>query len=125
MQIGIPVMHDSYPLFRQLQDPSQTLYTGALRFVGIEKQARMNPIGQWNSMQLWLKWPSVRVTVNGQETVTASLESMKIQKLLGRPLPKTSKIGLVNNLGTVEYRNIIIMDLSTAGQIEGTQQKPH
>jgi hypothetical protein len=112
-QIGIPVMHDSFPMFRTMPiDDPQTLYTGALRFVGIDKKAFLKPVEQWNSMEVRVRWPHIRIKVNDQETVVASLDSEKIQRILGKPLPKTSKIGLYNNLGIVSYRKIEVQKLS-------------
>jgi serine/threonine protein kinase len=112
IQIGIPVMHDSFTMFRKLSDPTQTLYTGALRFVGIDKHAALNPVDQWNSMSVRVQWPRITVLVNGQETVIASLDSNKIPVVLGKPLPRSGKIGLINNIGTVHYRNILIQEPS-------------
>jgi len=111
VQLGIPVMHDSYPRFRKIPDPTQTLFTGALRYVVIDKQASLNPIEQWNSMIVRVRWPYIRVAVNGQDTVTmASMESDKISKLLGKSLPRSGKIGLVNSLGITSFRNIEIQE---------------
>jgi serine/threonine protein kinase len=123
VQIGIPIMHDSFPMFRKLPDPTQTLFTGALRFVGIDKQAVLNPLEQWNSMEVRVRWPRIRVMVNGQETVMASIDSDKVPVILGKPMPRSGKIGLINSLGTIQYRNILVLEQSPDSADSGKREK--
>jgi hypothetical protein len=121
LQVLVPVMHDAFARFRQLNDP--TLFTGALRPVLYEKQAFLKPVEQWNTMKIKVHWPRIHVWVNDMQTVNASLESNLIPPYLGRSLPHSGKIGLLNSFGTVRYKKIEIQNLPEESAGPGKQPK--
>jgi len=103
---------------RQQPKPAKftaTLFTGALRPVALDHRAELKPIGEWNKMEVRVRWPVLRVTVNDKLTVVTSLDAENLPSLLGgQTLPRSGRIGLLNWLGTVRYRNIELQELGPA-----------
>jgi hypothetical protein len=101
-----------------LDDPSypkvpDTMLTGSLWKLAIDRPAALKPQGSWNTLEVEARGRSLRVTVNGQDTLNTSLDRFAGE---ARRLPALrrdeGRIGFQNWEGTVRFRNIRLQDLS-------------
>jgi hypothetical protein len=90
-----------------------TMLTGSLWKLAIDRPAALKPQGSWNTMEVEARGRSLRVTVNGQDTLRTSLDRFadEAERLPALRRAK-GRIGFQNWEGTVRFRNIRLQELS-------------
>jgi hypothetical protein len=90
-----------------------TMLTGSLWKLAIDRPAALKPQGSWNTMEVEARGRSLRVTVNGQDTLRTSLDRFAGEaERLPALRRDEGRIGFQNWEGTVRFRNIRLRDLS-------------
>jgi hypothetical protein len=84
--------------------------------------AEMQPAGTWNRMEIELKGRSVRVWVNGKETVNATLAASALLEDGSLPglVRSRGRIGFQRLFGTARFRNIEIKELPADAPADAT-----
>ncbi len=85
-------------------------FTGSLYGVGIDRWASLNPVGQWNHMEIDLRGDMLRVEVNGVQTLMISLNDPRVAKYFPDGISKAGRIGLQHWVGSVWFRNVEIRE---------------
>ena len=89
---------------------------GSIYGVVPAETGRLNPVGQWNSEEIFCQGRNVKVTLNGAVIVDADLDKIGEQTIDGRDHPGLNRregyIGFLGHTGRVELRNIRIKELS-------------
>jgi hypothetical protein len=106
--LEIQILDDaSYP---QVQD---TALTGSLWGLALDRRAVLKSEGEWNQMEIELRGQSLRVTVNGRDTLRTDLNRFAAQAEQLPALKRvTGRIGLQNWDRAVRFRNLQLQDLS-------------
>jgi hypothetical protein len=106
--LEIQILDDSrYP---EIQD---TALTGSLYGLALDRRANLKSEGEWNQMEIELRGRSLRVTVNGRDTLQTNLSRFGGQANQLPALKRvTGRIGLQNWDRAVRFRNIQLQDLS-------------
>jgi tetratricopeptide (TPR) repeat protein len=84
--------------------------TGSLFGLALDQPAKLKPFGEWNTMTIEARDSSLRVVVNGGETLKTSLDrfSDKADRLPALKRPR-GRIGFQSWMGTVRFRKIEIL----------------
>ena len=56
-------------------------FTGSLYGIKLDRRTELKPLGQWNAMEIDLKGPALQVKVNGNETLSISLDDPAVKKV--------------------------------------------
>jgi hypothetical protein len=106
--LEIQIQDDTFPEYAA-QGPLER--TGALfRLAG--RPAKLRPLGSWNRMEVELRGWSLRVAVNGEETLHLLLNEDRVFRYLDGAPPASGRIGLQHWRGSVRFRELEVIDLS-------------
>ncbi len=109
----IQVQDDAFPPYGPQRNEQRT---GALYGIALDRLPRLLPVGAWNKMTVEARGLSLRVTVNGAETLKTDLDKFDAQAATVPGLKrKAGRIGLQNHTGTVRFRKIDVQDPSGPG----------
>jgi hypothetical protein len=117
--LKVQIIDDSDPRFRNFMPKA---LTGALHNLVIDRPARLEPLGDWNRMEVELRGRSLRVAVNGRETVKTALDIPEAVLRLNGPPPASGRIGLQHWEGSVWYRRIEVQELPPQGALPGPKR---
>lgn len=100
---------DEYdPSFKDIKDWQKT---GALYHVSAPILGRLKPAGQWNRLQIRLRWSRIVVALNGVNVVEDRLNSHpELEEEHPGLKRRTGLIGLQSHNGRVEFRHIRIRE---------------
>jgi serine/threonine protein kinase len=119
------------PLEIQIQDDTFNAFaaqrpierTGAL--YGLAGQpAQLRPLGEWNQMEIELRGWSLRVAVNGKETLRTMLNDDEVVRYLNGAPPTSGRIGLQHWLGSARFRKLEVKDLSGGEDAAAKRENP-
>jgi hypothetical protein len=105
------------------QGDSGDFATGSIWGIAAPSQRVTRPVGEWNAMDIVVRGRQVAVSINGTQVVDANLgdHAAKAERFPG--LLRTSGfIGLQSYANQVEFRNVAIKSLSSAGADESAAQ---
>jgi hypothetical protein len=112
--IEVQILDDTDPRYRNL---APNLQTGAFYGLAIDRPARLEPLGDWNEMEIEVRGRALRVRVNGGETVKTALDLPEAVVKLNGPPAASGRIGLQHWDGSVWFRKIEVMELPAEGAV--------
>jgi hypothetical protein len=87
--------------------------TGALYGIAIDEAARLKPPGQWNQLEIELRARSLRVAVNGRDTLRTDLDRhAELAERLPGLKRASGRIGLQSWEGEMRFRKIEVRPLA-------------
>jgi hypothetical protein len=98
--IEIQVLDDAGPEYKGKLKPWQ--YAGSIYGAVAAENSSYKGQGEWNSLEITCRGPSIEVTMNGNKVAVADAD--KVETLAKRP--RRGYIGLQNHGTPVEYRGI-------------------
>jgi hypothetical protein len=119
------------PLLIPLQDDLAPVYagtgpqerTGALAGIA-GRRAELRQASNWNDLEVEVRGWSLRVAVNGKETVTAALNAEPVIRYLEGAPNGSGRVGLRPGRGRVRFRNLSVRDLSAVREPLGAGDQP-
>jgi hypothetical protein len=109
----IQVLDDDAEMYRDLK-PSQ--YTGSIYGVVAAQRGHTRPPDHWNRMEITAVGPKVTVALNGTTIVDADLTDQAAAAAAHPGIKRTDGyIGLQSHSDRVEFRNIMIKELTSPG----------
>jgi len=114
----LQILDNTAPVYATLQ-PYQ--YHGSVYGVIPAKRGYLNPVGEWNYEEVFIKGTMIKVTLNGTVIVDGDIADARDNGTMDhRDHPglknKTGHIGFLGHGSVVKFRNIRIKDLS--GKVE-------
>jgi hypothetical protein len=108
--LTIPIQDDASPEFSKLK---WTLRTGALSELALGRRAELELAPGWNLMKIELRGWSLRVEVNGKETVRTNLTEDNVVPYLDGMPNGSGRIGLCSRQGSIRFRKLELADFTT------------
>jgi serine/threonine protein kinase len=118
--LEIEIKDDTFPAYAGL-DASE--HTGTLFHVA-GQPAQLQPVGQWNRMEIELRGWSLPVAVNDRETLRLSLLEDRVFRYLEGAPPASGRLGLQHGQGSVRFRKVEVKDLSRTPEAPGQEENP-
>jgi hypothetical protein len=107
--LEIQILDDTDPRYAKMADKQ---LTGSLWGVAIDRRALLRPLGSWNHMEVEVRGRSLRVRVNGRETLNTDLDQFADRAADLPGLNRASgRIGLQSWEGAVWFRKIEVKEL--------------
>jgi len=109
----IQLLDETHPRYKTIQ-PWQR--TGAIYHVVAPEPGHLKPTGEWNTMEIRAEGTHVVIRLNGATVVDDRIDAHPELAAEHTGLKrKTGRIGLQSHNGRVEFRNVFVKSLGTAG----------
>jgi serine/threonine protein kinase len=118
--LEIQIQDDTFPAFAAQRSNERT---GALYGLA-GHPAELRPLGEWNQMEIELRGWSLRVAINGKETLHIMLNDDEVVRYLDGAPPASGRIGLQHWLGSVRFRKLEVKDLSDGEDAATKRENP-
>jgi len=108
----IQILDDDAAVFRGIK-PAQ--HTGSIYYQAPASKRAANPPGEWNAYEITCAGPHVRVNLNGQVINDAMVDTFTTAQGNHTPLaerPRIGYVGLQSHGSRVDFRNILLRDLT-------------
>ncbi|MDR1960586.1 MAG: DUF1080 domain-containing protein [Planctomycetaceae bacterium] len=97
-------------------------FCGSIYGVAPAKQGSLNPVGEWNAMEILCDGTRVKITINGKDVVDVKVDEIKTPYPDHRDHPALRNtagyIGFLGHNHELEFRNLRIKTLNQFGQGE-------
>ena len=107
-QLVANIVDDTAPQYAMNPDNYRM---GSLVNIQLNHRAELQPVGNWNAMEVAVQNGSVQIKVNGKETTAISLDDPMVAQHLGHAPAPSGRIALQACIGTVRFRNIEVKEL--------------
>ncbi len=112
----IQLLHDPHPIYESL-GPIQK--TGTLFGLAVGQAAKLKSPDEWNTFEMEARGPSLRVAINGSQTLQTDLRTFENSYQKIPSLNRTSgRIGLQNWEGLTKFRKIEVKELTASSPPE-------
>jgi serine/threonine protein kinase len=124
---GLPV-HPEVSLLdagKRAEETGTFAWSNSLRsqdWLPLDRRSHLNPVGQWNAMEIELRGKALRVNINGSDVLTKDLTTLAARPQALPGIKRDSgSIGFQAHTGTVRFRNIRVEELirSPAESVDG------
>lgn len=109
----IQVLDDDAPKYAKLEAAQ---YTGGIYYQAAAKRGATKPPGEWNSYEITCRGPLVKIVLNGKVINEVDIDK-HTKGQCGHPAladrPRSGYIGLQSHGSRVDFRKLVIKDLTT------------